>query len=90
VRAARALLVQALEDPEPEACARVLTRACDRFALVTTGAPLASLAADPLPSVLRDPPALSTELLRASPRALDLVAFAARDNLWLARREHGL
>jgi len=57
---------------------------------VTTGAPLASLAADPLPSVLRDPPALSTELLRASPRALDLVAFAARDNLWLARREHGL
>jgi hypothetical protein len=87
---AQALLVRALEAPEVPDVAGILTRACDRFALMATGAPLAALTAGPLPSIVRASPARQSELLRQSARGLDLTAFAARDNVWLLRRAHGL
>jgi hypothetical protein len=67
----------------------VLQRAADRFALVVSGSLLATLHASSIPTLLREPPQRAAQLLQASPRALELAAFAARDNAWLLRRQHG-
>jgi hypothetical protein len=87
---AQALLLAALENPDTTGTAQLLMRACDRFALVVTGSPLATLSAAALPSLWRESPAARQALLKGSARALELGAFAARDNAWLLRRHHGL
>jgi hypothetical protein len=69
---------------------QILTRACDRFALVATGSPVAALASSAMPTLLKEPPQRAMLLLQGSVRALELCAFAARDNAWLLRRQHGL
>jgi tetratricopeptide (TPR) repeat protein len=65
-------------------------RAADRFALLMSGSLVASLAVGPVPDLAQAGPDDAVELLRASPRALDLISFAARDNAWLLRRDLGL
>ena len=67
---------------------QLLTRAVDRFVLVATGSAMASLQTGALPTLLREPPQRAMVLLQGSLRALELCAFAARDNAWLIRRQH--
>ncbi len=69
---------------------RVLARGADRFALMASGSVMATLHASSLPTLLREPPQKAAALLQTSPVALELCAFAARDNVWLVRRQHGL
>ncbi|MDP2344854.1 MAG: hypothetical protein Q8O67_28170 [Deltaproteobacteria bacterium] len=87
---ARALTLQVLEKPDVAGTLQILTRACDRFALVATGSPIAALAVSALPTLLKEPPQRGMLLLQGSVRALELCAFAARDNAWLLRRQQGL
>jgi hypothetical protein len=68
----------------------ILTRAADRFALTISGSVVATMHAGALPTLLREPPQRAASLLQGSARALELAAFAARDNAWLVRRQHGL
>jgi tetratricopeptide (TPR) repeat protein len=87
---ARNLTIQVLEKPDVAGTLQILTRACDRFALVATGSPIAALAVSALPTLLKEPPQRGMLLLQGSVRALELCAFAARDNAWLLRRQQGL
>jgi hypothetical protein len=68
----------------------LLARCADRFALVASGSLPATLAASALPTMWGDSGAVLCDHLRASSRALDLCAYAARDNAWLLRRLHKL
>jgi len=67
---------------------QLMARACDRFVLVATGSPIAALQASALPSLVKEPPQRAMMLVQGSVRALELCAFAARDNAWLLRRQH--
>ena len=69
---------------------RVLLRSADRFALMASGSLMATLHASCLPTLLREPPQRAAAMLQTSPVALELCSFAARDNTWLVRRQHGL
>ncbi|MBI1947130.1 MAG: hypothetical protein HYS27_15650 [Deltaproteobacteria bacterium] len=69
---------------------RVLVRGADRFALMASGNVIATLHASSLPGLLREAPQKAAAMLQTSPVALELCAFAARDNTWLVRRQHGL
>jgi hypothetical protein len=89
LKAAQALWSQVSGADDLEATARLLARACDRLALVATGAIWSSLVAGPLPALLHASPVRQAKLLRDSARGLDLIGFSARDNVWLARRERG-
>jgi tetratricopeptide (TPR) repeat protein len=89
-RAARNLMVRVLEDPAVQDTTHLLARGCDRFGLLVTAHPIAAVAAGAVPGLLGEQPFQQAQLLRSSPRALDLVAFAARDNVWQLRRAHGL
>lgn len=72
------------------AALRVLLRGADRFALMASGNLMATLHASCLPTLLREPPQRAAAMLQTSPVALELCSFAARDNTWLVRRQHGL
>lgn len=88
--AARALAVTVFAGPVDLAgTLGILSRAADRFALVVSGSIAGTLHAGALPTLLREPPQRAAALLANSPRALELAAFAARDNAWLVRRQHG-
>jgi len=65
-------------------------RAADRFSLLLSGSLVAALVVGPVPGLIDASPDVAASLLRASPRALDLISFAARDNAWLLRRDLGL
>ncbi|HEY1100470.1 MAG TPA: hypothetical protein VGF99_16135, partial [Myxococcota bacterium] len=67
---------------------QIVSRACDRFALVATGSPVAAMQAATLPTLLKESPQRAMTSLQNSVRALELCAFAARDNAWLLRRQH--
>jgi len=67
---------------------QIMSRACDRFVLVATGSAIAALQASALPSLMKEPPQRAMLLVQGSVRALELCAFAARDNAWLLRRQH--
>ena len=67
---------------------QIVSRACDRFVLVATGSAVAALQTCTLPTLLKEPPQRAMVLLQGSVRALELCAFAARDNAWLLRRQH--
>ncbi len=62
----------------------------DRFGLLVSGSLPGTLAAGALPEVLVETPAATSSALIASPRALDLCRFAARDDVWELRRQHRL
>ena len=67
----------------------MLSRAADRFALVVSGSIAGALHAGAVPTLVREPPQRAAQLVTGSVRALDLTGFAARDNTWLLRRQHG-
>jgi hypothetical protein len=67
---------------------QIMSRACDRFVLVATGSAIAALQAAALPGLMKEPPQRAMLLVQGSVRALELCAFAARDNAWLLRRQH--
>ena len=90
MESARKLMKQVLENPDLSGTLQILMRACDRFALVASGSPLGALAASALPTLLKEPPPRVMAMMQSSVRALELCAFAARDNAWLMRRQHGL
>lgn len=90
-KAAVALATQVFAGPGPVDVAgtlQLMARACDRFVLVATGSPIAALQASALPSLVKEPPQRAMMLVQGSVRALELCAFAARDNAWLLRRQH--
>jgi hypothetical protein len=90
-KAAVALANQVFAGPGPVDVAgtlQLMARACDRFVLVATGSPIAALQASALPSLVKEPPQRAMMLVQGSVRALELCAFAARDNAWLLRRQH--
>lgn len=62
----------------------------DRFGLLVSGSLPGTLAAGALPEVLAASPSATAAALVASPRALDLCRFAARDDVWELRRKHRL
>jgi hypothetical protein len=87
--AAIALARQVFSQPTDLAGAlQVMSRACDRFALVATGSAIAALQAAALPSLIKETPQRAMVLVQGSARALELCAFAARDNVWQLRRQH--
>ena len=87
--AAVALAKQVFDGPvDAHGAFQLMARACDRFVLVATGAPLAALQASALPTLVKESPQRAMVLLQGSVRALELCAFAARDNAWLLRRQH--
>jgi hypothetical protein len=67
-------------------CISAMTRTTDRLTLVLSGSLFATLAAGPLPTILEEPAQRAQLLLTGSARALELAAFAARDNAWTVRR----
>jgi hypothetical protein len=88
--AARELALRVFAGPvDMSGTLNLLSRAADRLALVVSGSLAGTLHAGALPTLLREPPERAASLLTASPRALELAAFAARDNAWLVRRQHG-
>ncbi len=91
LRVARGLAHQAVANSADIAgTMSILQRAADRFALVVSGSVVATLHAGALPSLMREPPQRAASILQGSSRGLELAAFAARDNAWLLRRQHGL
>ena len=90
-RAVTALATQIFAGAAPVDIAgtlQTMARACDRFALVATGSAIAALQAGSLPSLIKDPPQRATARVQGNVRALDLCAFAARDNAWSLRHKH--
>ncbi|HUR28160.1 MAG TPA: hypothetical protein VM509_08230, partial [Planctomycetota bacterium] len=75
--------------PDLPATLAILSRAADRFALVVSGSIAGTLHASATPTLLREPPQRAASVLASNARALELCAFAARDNAWLVRRQHG-
>ena len=55
---------------------------------MATGSAIAALQAGCLPSLVKDPPQRATTRVQGNVRALDLCAFAARDNAWSLRHKH--
>jgi hypothetical protein len=87
--AAVALARQVFSQPiDLAATLQIMSRACDRFVLVATGSAVAALQASALPTLMKEPPQRAMLLVQGSVRALELCAFAARDNAWLLRRQH--
>ena len=88
--AALLLAPAALRQPDLAGTRAILIRAADRFALLATGSLLAALSAGPLPGLWKESPQRALGLLQTSQRGLELCAFAARDNVWLLRRQLGI
>lgn len=83
---------QALPDAGPDLKAWVdaVARAGDRFGLLASGSVVAALVAGPLPELLEADGQTAAAYIRANRRALDLCAYAARDNVWAVRDQRQL
>ncbi len=65
-------------------------RTVDRFSLMASGSVVGALAAGPVPGVVDMPGPERAAQLGQSPRALDLLSFTAKDNMWILRTDLGL